>query len=46
MITSTVYNILTNYDEIAKIAPKSLILMLHNSLKIKKRWEEVHEYYD
>lgn len=40
------YNILTNYDEIAKIAPKSLKLMLQNGLKIKKRWEEEHGYYN
>ena len=30
------YNIITNYDEIAEIAPKSLNLMLQNGLKIKK----------
>lgn len=40
------YNIIVNYDEIAKIAPKSLNLMLQNGLKIKKRWEEENEYYD
>ena len=34
------YNILTNYDEIAKVAPKSLRLMLRNGLELKERWEE------
>ena len=34
------FNILTNYDEIAKIAPKSLNRMLHNGLKVKQRWED------
>ena len=34
------FNILTNYDEVAKIAPKSLNRMLHNGLKIKQRWED------
>ena len=34
------YNILTNYDEIARIAPKSLRLMLRNGLELKERWED------
>ena len=40
------FNILTNYDEIEKIAPKSLKKMLQNGLRLKQRWEEEHEYYD
>ena len=36
------YNILTNYDEIARIAPKSLERMLCNGLKLKKDWENIH----
>lgn len=34
------FNVLANYDEVAKIAPKSLNRMLHNGLKIKQRWED------
>lgn len=36
------YNILTNYREVAEIAPRSLELMLRNGLKVKQRWEEAH----
>ena len=34
------FNVLANYDEVAKTAPKSLNRMLHNGLKIKQRWED------
>lgn len=44
--TMVQYNIIVNYDEIAKTAPKSLNLMLQNGLRIKERWEDGHEYYD
>lgn len=36
------YNILTNFDEIARIAPKSLELMLRNGLRLKEEWEDKH----
>ena len=34
------YNILTNFDKLAMVAPKSLERMLQNGLELKKRWEE------
>ncbi|MBQ1373547.1 hypothetical protein IIY66_01955 [Candidatus Saccharibacteria bacterium] len=36
------YNILTNFGEIARIAPKSLELMLRNGLRLKEEWEDKH----
>lgn len=34
------YNIIVNYEEIAKIAPKSLKQMLKNGLELKELWED------
>lgn len=36
------YNILTNIDYIAKVAPRSLQLMLNNGLLLKQNWEKIH----
>lgn len=36
------YNLLTNYDEVAEVAPNSLKLMLQNGLKIKQRLEAAY----
>ena len=36
------YNILTNFDEIARIAPRALELMLRNGLRLKEEWEDKH----
>lgn len=38
------YNDLVNFDEIAKIAPKSVSLMLKNGLKVKKIYDELDEH--
>lgn len=40
------YNIIDNYEEIAKIAPKSLKKMLKNGLELKELWEEGYAFFD